>query len=172
MPTRIVPTGTDLAEGEISEDKLKKITDDFSALPGNVSFGGRLLEKIDAVYIPLAVMNEFLAQANNLIEDGNTPPGIDDPTQRIKVKIQFGITLPNQKDCADPTLDISNQLTAVLMIQKDGRDLNYPSTTDVDNVIITPGFKANYQVGIRILSPAFNAPPQRGCCGVGTPGHP
>ena len=62
-----------------------------------------------------------------------------DPAEKLnsKLKIKFGITLPDQKDCKDVSKDISDHLTIVVFLSKGGIDL----LDRVDDFVITPGFK-------------------------------
>lgn len=71
------------------------------------------------------------------------------------INIKFGVTLPNQKDCVDGITDVSNHLTAILVIEKKGFEKDEPG-----NFVIAPGFREFFDNPVR----------DGACCPVIKPG--
>ena len=124
MPTKIVSGPSNSQNGEINADDLKKISDDFEQSVNVTSTGEREIHKLNFVSIPVLLVEHLLGKLN----------GIDKFNSNLIIR--FGITLPGQTDCVDGVTDVSDHLTAVLLLEKNGQELS-----NVDDFIITPGFK-------------------------------
>ncbi|NLR58863.1 hypothetical protein HGH93_12170 [Chitinophaga polysaccharea] len=144
MATRVTNMASQPQQAEISENDLKKMTDDFRDNVEITSVDGRVLNKTDTVTIPFIILDNFLSRARDLISNSDVPVLSTADMNRINIKIKFGITPSDLKDCSDEFLDISNRLTVVLTIEKDEIDLDFAAPPGAPtNVIITPGFKAS-----------------------------
>src|SRR5436190_21331094 len=87
MPTKIVAGESNPAEGLIKKEDLDQIIQDFDNLVNINSRTSRIFTKVSTISIPLSMVKQ-------LIE------GQPD-SETMKMKIKFGITLPNAKDCKD-----------------------------------------------------------------------
>ena len=142
MPTKIVSGRSNPQNGEISQQDLNRIVQDFENFVSIESTVARAFTKIDTISIPILILDRLLAKVS--------------PAQRpvSTIDIKFGITLPDQRECKDVANDISNHLTVVLMINRAGKEVQ----NQVDDFIITPGFKefnegANEAVCCPLITP-------------------
>lgn len=139
MPVRIVSTSSNPHEGEINQNDLFRISEDFENFVGLESHFQRPVNKTNFVAVPRHILK---ALVDNTDIDGEY------------VKIHFGLTLPNQKSCADDfQTDISNQLTIIVNIAKEVGNV-LVDQTNIGDLIITAGFRSNT---IRPIIPV--------CCG-------
>jgi hypothetical protein len=143
MPTIIVNTGSDPQKGQISSGDLQQITSEFQS---KIQVNSQLT-KMEEVFIPALIMQHLLAKISA------------DKLNASFIKIKFGFTLPNQKDCKDNTTDVSNRLSVVVMIEDEHEHSN------VGDFIITPGFK-EFDESANGGNGAVDAPALMACCPV------
>lgn len=129
MPVEIVLGPTNPQNGEINHLDLQRIIGDFenfAEIDSNIS---RAFRKINYVTIPRIVLKALLDEEKDDEYD--------------YVNIHFGITLPDQRSCADNfQTDISNQLSVIINKAKlDGNVLVEKKA--VGDLIIAIGFKSN-----------------------------
>ncbi|MEO6733972.1 MAG: hypothetical protein ABIN01_22310 [Ferruginibacter sp.] len=125
MPTKIVSGRSIPQNGLINQQDMKRIIQDFENFVEVKSTCARQFTKIDTVSVPVLVLDHLLTQVTAAQRATST------------IDIKFGITLPNQKDCIDGVTEVSNHLTVVLLINRNGKELQ----DQVDDFVITPGFK-------------------------------
>ncbi|MEO6547105.1 MAG: hypothetical protein ABIN94_03875 [Ferruginibacter sp.] len=125
MPTKIVSEKSNPKDGIINKQDLNRIIQDFENFVEIKSTIARNFQKVDLISIPVPILEHLLS-----ILDPAEKPG-------ARVNIKMGICLPDQKDCTDGKTDISNYLTAVVFLSKNGNTL----LDQVEDFIITPGFK-------------------------------
>ncbi|MEP7108536.1 MAG: hypothetical protein ABI760_11150 [Ferruginibacter sp.] len=128
MPTKIVSERSNPQNGKINQQDLKRIIQDFENFVDIGSTISRTFTKINSISIPLEIIESLINPVIALP---------DDERVGATINLRFGITLPDQKDCNDADLDISNHLTVVLFLNRDGKT---PSD-QVGDFVITPGFK-------------------------------
>jgi len=146
MPTKIIAGRSNTENGEINQQDLKRIIQDFENFADIKSTISREFLKVNTVSIPFHILNRLLEKVTPAQRDATT------------IDIKFGITLPEQKQCDGDKLDVSDHLTVVVMINRGGSELQ----DQVDDFIITPGFKESSDGGLV----------DRACCPVITPRRP
>ncbi len=130
MPTKIVASKSDPKQGLINQQDLRKITQDFEDFVEINTTISRAFKKINTVTIPLALVKHLLKPYEDKIDD------------HLRMNIKFGITLPGQKDCETDKIDVSNHLTALLVIEEDGLEHD-----EINDFVIVAAFRENNENG-------------------------
>jgi hypothetical protein len=137
MPIKITNSYSSPEDGLISQDDVTRLLEDYRNDVVISSKSGRPVIKTVSVLFPVSQMQELVQN-----QDGKF------------LNIQFTLTLPDQKSCADNfQTDISNQLSVLINLATI-EDEQLTDELNSDDFILTPGYKAFG--GERILAP---------CCG-------
>lgn len=141
MPVKITLSGSIPEDGLISKEKVTQIVDDFNNLAELKPKSTRPVIKKLSVLFPVNQMQELIQNQGEF----------------KYVNVQFALTLPDQKSCADNFVtDISNQLTVLLNIATFQNNLLTDHLNDGD-FVLTVGYKEfREDKAARLLAP---------CCG-------
>jgi hypothetical protein len=130
MPAEIVQTQSNPRNGEISQLDVHRIITDFQNLVSIQTSGGRNIERVNQILIPIAVIKELI---DYYTENQHKPAEY--------IGISFALTLPEQVSCLDFSTPIGNQLTVVIHgSTKD--DKVVIDHLDTGDFVITAGFKS------------------------------
>lgn len=122
MSAKIVLSRSKPGDGDINQNDLRRIIQDYENFAKIESAVERKFEKVKSISIPKLVLKSLVDQALD--------------SEFINVK--FGITLPDQKSCIDKKIDISNHLTIVMLIE----EANGVIKDQENDSVIVVGFKS------------------------------
>jgi hypothetical protein len=149
MATKIVNTPSNPQAGEINQSDLKRIIQNFEDFVEIKSTSARPFKKVGKMIMRRELMQSLLDKFDEDVED-------------IYISINFGITLPDQVSCFNHDVDISNELSAVILLAKNFPEMDdkkiinidFPDPEEKIGYAIVHGFKSD---GIGMIDPL--------CCG-------
>jgi hypothetical protein len=130
MPAEIVPTQSNPRKGEISQFDVHRIITDFQNLVSIETSGGRSIERVNQILIPIEVLKRLIDYYSD-----------DHQKQTEYIGISFALTLPEQLSCLDFSTPIGNQLTVVVHGSTKNDKVVIDHLDNGDHVI-TAGFKS------------------------------
>jgi len=155
MSTKIVSTPSSPLTGEINNNDLHQIFDDYHKLVKLDSATARHFKKSDGFFLSIDILKAFLEEAEKAGPDYS------------KLYCKFGITLPHQTSCQPPFDDISNNLTVSFFIaDKDDKVKNH-----IGDGVLTAGFKASQVHSGNAKKKAGLMGDDLDCCAIPTPPH-
>ncbi len=125
MPIKITSSTSNPEEGLISSNDVTKLLGDYVTEVNISSAGERPVVKTQSVLFPVSQMQELIQNQSGKF-----------------LNIQFTLTLPDQKSCADNfQTDISNQLSVLINLASFNEEEEVNELNPGD-FILAPGYKA------------------------------